>query len=499
MSITNFYTDQEIFITGGSGFIGKVLIEKLLRSFPNIGKIYILLRSKKGKTANERLQEFLNTVLFKRARAEQPEAFSKIYAISGDCQELGLGISEEDLEKIKNVNMIFHSAASVRFDDHLRSAILLNTRGTHELVKIATMLKNLKAFIHISTTYSNPDKHEVEERIYPAYADWRTTIKLAETYDIETLNTFFCKYSSDQPNTYTFTKSLAEHVVSDYRHQLPIMIFRPSIVICSIEEPFPGWIDNFNGPIGMLVACGVGLLRTNHADPDLIADYIPVDITVKSLLIAGYKLATQSERSLVERNCDLEVINCANSNLNSITMGNLIETGKKLIEENPFEKCLWFPDGSITRCAVWHYIRFFTLQIGMAVIVDSLLRLVKQKPIILKLQRRICAANTALYVFITTEWKFCNEKFKNLENLIPPEDIKKLSFLCYSNIDQTAVIAQGVRGAKEFLLNEPPEASKQAKLRMRIYKFLHYSIEFIGVILIGTFLIRYIYDHISFN
>lgn len=65
--------------------------------------------------------------------------------------------------------------------------------------------------------------------MYPAYADWRTTIKLAETYDVETLNIFFSKYSSNQPNTYTFTKSLAEHIINDYRHQLPIMVFRPSI------------------------------------------------------------------------------------------------------------------------------------------------------------------------------------------------------------------------------------------------------------------------------
>lgn len=137
----------------------------MLRSFNNFGKIFVLLRTKKGKTANERLEELLNSPVFKRARKEQPEAFSKVFPISGDCQELGLGISKDDLDKIKNVTMIFHSAASVRFDDHLRSAILLNTRGTYELVKIAGNFKKLKAFIHISTTYCNPDQHEVEEKV----------------------------------------------------------------------------------------------------------------------------------------------------------------------------------------------------------------------------------------------------------------------------------------------------------------------------------------------
>ena len=123
------------------------------------------MRSKNGKTADERLQELLNLDVFERARKEQPQAFSKIVAIAGDCQELGLAISDEDLEKLKDVTLVFHSAASVRFDDHLRSAILMNTRGTYELIKIAMNLKNLKAFVHISTTYSNPDIKYVEEKV----------------------------------------------------------------------------------------------------------------------------------------------------------------------------------------------------------------------------------------------------------------------------------------------------------------------------------------------
>ncbi|XP_037892472.1 putative fatty acyl-CoA reductase CG5065 [Glossina fuscipes] len=114
MSITDFYKDQEIFITGGSGFIGKALIEKLLRSFPNFKKMFILLRSKKDKTADERLQELLDNSIFQRARDEQPESFKKIHAIAGDCRELGLSISSEDLKRIENVTIIFHSAANVR-------------------------------------------------------------------------------------------------------------------------------------------------------------------------------------------------------------------------------------------------------------------------------------------------------------------------------------------------------------------------------------------------
>lgn len=57
-NVIDFYNDKTIFITGGTGFLGICLIEKLLRSIPDIKNIYLLLRSKKGKQINERLEEF---------------------------------------------------------------------------------------------------------------------------------------------------------------------------------------------------------------------------------------------------------------------------------------------------------------------------------------------------------------------------------------------------------------------------------------------------------
>lgn len=53
----DFFENANIFITGGTGFIGKVLIEKLLRSQNNINKLYILLRSKKEKNEQDRIKE----------------------------------------------------------------------------------------------------------------------------------------------------------------------------------------------------------------------------------------------------------------------------------------------------------------------------------------------------------------------------------------------------------------------------------------------------------
>lgn len=60
MTIPEYYDDRTVFVTGATGFMGKVLIEKLLRSCPGIKRIYILMRSKKGKTVEERLKEMLD-------------------------------------------------------------------------------------------------------------------------------------------------------------------------------------------------------------------------------------------------------------------------------------------------------------------------------------------------------------------------------------------------------------------------------------------------------
>jgi fatty acyl-CoA reductase len=59
-------------------------------------------------------------------------------------------------------------------------------------------------------------------------------------------------------------------------------------VISTINDPIKGWIDNFNGPIGLMVAVGKGVVRVAYSDKMLIADYIPVDISIKSMIVAAW-------------------------------------------------------------------------------------------------------------------------------------------------------------------------------------------------------------------
>jgi alcohol-forming fatty acyl-CoA reductase len=103
--------------------------------------------------------------LFDVLREQNPKALDKLIAIRGNVEALGIGLTPESNEQLKDVSVIFHSAASVRFDDTLQYAIILNTRGTREVVEFALKLKRLAAFVHVSTTYCYPERSILEEKV----------------------------------------------------------------------------------------------------------------------------------------------------------------------------------------------------------------------------------------------------------------------------------------------------------------------------------------------
>lgn len=59
VGIQDFYAGKSVFITGATGFVGKALIEKLVRSCPQIVRLYLLIRPAQGKDARFRLKELL--------------------------------------------------------------------------------------------------------------------------------------------------------------------------------------------------------------------------------------------------------------------------------------------------------------------------------------------------------------------------------------------------------------------------------------------------------
>ncbi|XP_011705026.1 PREDICTED: putative fatty acyl-CoA reductase CG5065, partial [Wasmannia auropunctata] len=148
-SIPAFYTGQSIFLTGATGFLGKVLIEKVLRSCPDVREIFLLMRPRKGLSINERLEKILKLPLFEKLHEERPSNFKKLVPISGDASEKELGISATDRQMlIERTTIIIHIAGNVKFNNTLKYAILTNTRSTRNICILAQSMKNLIALVH---------------------------------------------------------------------------------------------------------------------------------------------------------------------------------------------------------------------------------------------------------------------------------------------------------------------------------------------------------------
>ena len=99
--IQKFYQQKTVFITGGTGFIGKTRIEKLLRC-TDIGRLYLLIREKKGVEPRQRLQQLFNSRLFDRLRGEKAGWEGRVRAVQGDIEKPLLGLSVQDQERLIN-------------------------------------------------------------------------------------------------------------------------------------------------------------------------------------------------------------------------------------------------------------------------------------------------------------------------------------------------------------------------------------------------------------
>ena len=120
-TVSQFYSEKCIFITGATGFMGKVLLNKLLQSCPMLESIYVLIRPKRDELPQVRLDKLLDVPLFKHLKETNASSFKKVFAITGDITLPRLGMSDEDFDTvIENTSVIFHSAATVRFDEELR-------------------------------------------------------------------------------------------------------------------------------------------------------------------------------------------------------------------------------------------------------------------------------------------------------------------------------------------------------------------------------------------
>lgn len=81
--------------------------------------------------------------------------------------------------------------------------------------------------VHVSSAYVNSYALEAQEIVYPAPYDVNELLRLVKSLDDSALKTETPNILKDHPNSYTFTKHLAEHEVKNGR--IPAAIVRPSM------------------------------------------------------------------------------------------------------------------------------------------------------------------------------------------------------------------------------------------------------------------------------
>lgn len=162
------------------------------------------------------------------------ETLKKVVPVVGVMDQANLGFSDETLKELKeNVHIIFHSAATIKFNSHVRVAIKTNLTGTLRVIEFAKSLSNLVSFVHLSTAFCNSNYGGLFlEKVYPPVQDPHEMLKMAEddnAWDNIKTRADWKYLTKEHPNTYTFTKQMAENLVMKEMAGYPAAIVRPSI------------------------------------------------------------------------------------------------------------------------------------------------------------------------------------------------------------------------------------------------------------------------------
>lgn len=308
LDVRSGYSNRTLFMTGGTGFVGKVLLYKLLKETPDVKRVYLLMRGKRSRrlkkylNVQERLDlEVLGSPCFEPLRQQLGDAkwralCQKITAMEGDITLDHLGLSEQNRATLASeVNFIVHLAATVNFNERLDLAVQMNTLGGLRVLALAKTCRQLEAMVHVSTCYVNYRRHGRgkvnEERLYPLEFDPEEMCKCVLGMNEAEVKTEAAKLlkSLNFPNTYTFTKCIGEQLIYKYKENVPVVIVRPAIVGCSLRDPFPGWVDALTAAGGLILTVSLGVVREVLVNPEMIADVVPVDQVVNVIIKALFK------------------------------------------------------------------------------------------------------------------------------------------------------------------------------------------------------------------
>uniref|UniRef100_A0A146LDG8 Fatty acyl-CoA reductase n=1 Tax=Lygus hesperus TaxID=30085 RepID=A0A146LDG8_LYGHE len=475
--IVSFFKDKNVFITGASGFLGRLLVEKLLRVC-EVKKLYILVRTKKGTSPRERLQSIFQVQVMDKLRSLKPDFMDSIELIEGDCSLPDLGIKAEARAILtEKINVVFHGAATVNFEEPLKKATAINVCGTKDVAKLCHEMKHLTAFVHVSTAFCHCPRREIKEMFYDAPLTCDNLMKLTEALNDEQLAKISPTIMAEWPNTYAFTKAIAEDAIKTYATGLPVSVFRPAIVVSTLRDPIEGWIDNLYGPSGIIAGCGAGLIRVVRVDPNVRSELVPADLCVNGLMAAAYKT------SLLGPTNDIPIFNFTPSKENPQTFAEFYQRTLKVGNVMPPTQAIWYLTLTEIASPFWYIIFSFFIHTLPAFLIDAVLVILQKKPKALKIYRKIHKFLEVLAYFATQQWDFQSTNLQALLNGLNTTDRKLFDF-DMKKLDWDEMAYANSRGIRKFIMKED-ESNIPAGIRKMFYlHILHRVVQLIAFSLV---------------
>ncbi len=237
-------SNPTVFVTGSPGFIGKRLVRDLLASAQG-RRLVLLVQPKFARATRAHLQE-LGT--------DQAEV------LEGDVMQMHLGLSGGEWKRLTaGVTEIWHLAAISYLGMEIEQFRTVNVDGTRNVLELARSAPGLTRLNHFSTAYVSGDRKGVilEDEL---------------------------QASQGFHNPYEESKFQAEVLVQRAKRDLPITIYRPSIVVGDSKT---GEIDRFDGPYTLailLVASPLSVPLPLPGDGVAPLNVVPVDYLVEASL-----------------------------------------------------------------------------------------------------------------------------------------------------------------------------------------------------------------------
>ncbi len=359
LSVRSSLAGKRVLLIGFTGFIGKVWVAKILEELPDIGRIYLLIRRQRSTTAQRRFEKIIEeSPLFENLRVKLGDDFGRLLAekvevIEGDISQPHLGVEPATFERLRSdLDLVINSSGLTDFNPDLRQALSINIDGTRRLIDFLRQCDRA-AMLHLSTCYvvgyrdgRIPETLTVNHTPkgiagFDAEVEYESLLNLAKEIEARAESEEVTaklrqqvlnkgrklgdaelaaqirkqrqRWTRDElieagmrrakelgwPNTYTFTKSLAESLIAKRAADLPVVVVRPSIVETSTHDPFEGWNEGVNtsAPISYLLGTFFRQMPTNGKK---CLDIIPVDLVCRGMILISAALVERRHEPMYQ-------------------------------------------------------------------------------------------------------------------------------------------------------------------------------------------------------